>query len=171
VLSFNAMCVVQPSVSTVPPRIFVPEAALTNEWSTKVAILSGLNSKLVLSNPRVNVPGGRAELKEVEPGKRFEVTLTLPKATLEAKNAELSLTSNFSGYETVHVPIIVSGPATPIGQGVALTGRASRFLNSPEGRRALENREPSPEEVSGEPDPDEDDKPAKPAAPESPSPK
>ena len=161
VVTFNAQSVVRPSIVVAPQRIFVPQAALTNDWTTKAIIHSGLNSPLKLSSPTVNVPGARAELKEIEPGKQFEVTLVLPKATLEAKNPELVLKSNFTGYDTVHVPIIVSGPNTPIGQGVALTGRASRFLNSPEGRRALSEAEPTPEEIEGATEVDE-----KPATPE-----
>lgn len=159
-VTFNAMCVVQPSIAVVPQRIMVSETLLTNDWTTKAVIKSGLNSLLKLSNPAVNVPGARAELREIEPGKQFEVTVVLPKQTLDAKNPELVLTSNFNGYETVHVPIIVSGPNTPIGQGVPLTGRASRYLNSPEGRRALTETEPTPEEIEGAGDADET--PAKP---------
>jgi hypothetical protein len=142
VLTVSAMSVVQPAVAINPSRVVVQDAHLTNDWKGKVAIRSGLNRPLKLANAKINVPGSSAEIRELEAGSVFEVSVVLP---LAAKDFDqpiaLTLKSNFPDYETVQVPILVVNSKTAVtADGIPLTARANKFINSPEGRRALEAR-------------------------------
>jgi len=164
VLTFSAMCVVQPAVSVNPPRVVIQEAQLTNDWTGKFTIRSGLNRPLTLTYAAVNVPGGRADLHEVEAGRVFEVAIVVPPAARDVlQPLELTLKSNFPEYETVHVPILLVNASNAFtAQGIPMTARANRFLSSPEGRRALE---PKPDEYLPSDDDAEDLKDAVPPVP------
>jgi len=144
-LAVSAMCVIQPAVAVNPPRVVIQEAHLTNQWSGKVTLRSGLNRPLQLSNPAVNVPGGKAEIRELEAGRLYEVALIVPPAAKDSmKPVELTMTSNFPEYETVRVPIMVVNSSNAVtAHGIPMTARANKYLSSPAGRRALE---PKPEE-------------------------
>jgi hypothetical protein len=147
VITFMAMGVVQPAVVTAPPRVIITESAFTNDWKTKISVRSGLNSPLKLSDAAINVPGATASIREVEPGRLFEVSLVIPTAAKDSyDNLQLTMKSNFSGFETVNVPIVIAAPNAVTASGIPLTSRASRFLNSPEGRKSLEVQPPKPEQ-------------------------
>jgi len=136
VLTFNAMCILQPSVLINPPRVVIPEAQLTGEWTTKVNFRNSLNRPLQLSDVAVNLPGARAELRELESGRTYEVTLVVPATARDAMN-ELALTlkSNFADYPSIRVPIVVVNANNAVtAQGIPLTARANRFLNRPQAR-------------------------------------
>jgi hypothetical protein len=148
VITISAMSVVQPPISVNPPRVIVQSALLASNWTSKVTLRNGMNRPLQLSDAAINVPGATAELRETEPGRAFEVTLVVPPAARDASAPALTLKSNFADHQAVHVPIQVIGPNSAVtAQGIPLTARASRFLNSPEGRRALE---PKPEDYLSE---------------------
>jgi hypothetical protein len=144
-LAINAMCVVQPPVLINPPRVIIPEAEFTSNWTARVNIRNGMVRPLKLTAPAVNVPGATVSLRELEADRAYELTVVVPPSARNTQlTAELTVQSNFADYETVRVPIVVINAANAMNaQGVPMTARATKFLASPEGRRALE---PNPDE-------------------------
>lgn len=139
-IGISAMCVVQPSIMINPPRLVVTEAQRQGEFTAVVNLRNGMNRPLKLTDATVNVAGAKVTLREVEPNRSFEAKVVLPPgAEVGNAAAELSVKSNFADYDVVHVPILfVNGTNAFTAQGLPMTARASRYLSSPEGRRAQE---------------------------------
>jgi hypothetical protein len=78
VLTVNASAVVQPAFTWSPGGIALPPAPLTRAIGITIAIQSNSTNALALSEPGLTVPGAEVGLREVEPGRRFDLGVTFP---------------------------------------------------------------------------------------------
>lgn len=104
VVTVPVFAVVQQPLVVVPSQILLPA---THPPAYAVSIRNNSGSPVTVSNPQINVPGIDLNLKEVEPGRQFTVTLTFrPEFSLApGQQAELSLNTSHPRYATIKVPV------------------------------------------------------------------
>jgi len=106
-ISVSAYVMVQPAVTVAPSYIMLPQGPLTNAMHPVVTIQNNGTNSLVLSEPHVSVPGPEVHLKELQPGRSFNLTVDFP-AGFQAQvgqNVEVTVKSNHPKFPviTVHV--------------------------------------------------------------------
>lgn len=69
---------VQPAVMAIPSYVTLAPGPLPGAVTNSVAIQNNSTNRLELSNPKVNVPGVEATIKETQPGKAFTAMLVFP---------------------------------------------------------------------------------------------
>jgi len=113
-LYVTAFALVQPAISAIPMQLMLPAGPLTNATQFTVTLQNYSTNSMVLSEPKANVEGVEAKLKEIQPGKRFELTVTFPPEfqSQPGHQVEVSVQSNFPQLPVVKVPVLQSA-ATP----------------------------------------------------------
>jgi hypothetical protein len=106
-ISVTAYVMVQPTVMVSPNYLMLPQGPLTNAMHMVVAIQNNGTNSLVVSEPRMTVPGPEVHLKEIQPGRSFNLTVDFP-AGFQAQvgqNVEVTAKSNHPKFPviTVHV--------------------------------------------------------------------
>jgi len=119
VLTVTAFATVQPAISASPIQLMLPAGPLLNAMPLTVTLQNNSTNPLVLSEPKASVEGVAAKLKEVQPGKRFELMAVFP-AEFQAPIGppiEISAKSHFPQSPVVTVPVFQvissSKPAAP----------------------------------------------------------
>lgn len=114
VLTLTAFAVVQPVIALTPPQLSLPQGPLAKALQLNLTIQNNATNALVLSEPAVNVSGVEAQLKEFQPGRQFNLTLSFP-AGFQSKPdqpMEVSLKSNHPQYPLLKIPVMqISAPA------------------------------------------------------------
>jgi hypothetical protein len=107
-LSIPLYAHVQPVILTVPAMISLPPGPLTGAVQPSLTIRNTGTNTLALSEPRINLDGATLSLREVQTGRVFTVTLTVPAgAQLQAtQRVEVTLKSNHPQFPVVRVPVI-----------------------------------------------------------------
>ena len=77
VITIPAMAVVLPVLTAAPAKIQLP-TELRNGMETKVIIQNNGSQPQVLSEPEANIAGVKAELRELQPGRRYELVAGFP---------------------------------------------------------------------------------------------
>jgi len=136
VLTVTAFAVVQPLISTIPVQLTLPAGPLTNSVSLTATIQNNSTNTLELSEPKASIEGVEAKLKEVQPGKRFELTAIFPAEfkTPIGPPIEISVKSNFPQKSLVTIPIYqVAAPLKPASPSApASATHASEPTTSPQ---------------------------------------
>jgi Protein of unknown function (DUF1573) len=112
---------VQPIIAVSPQQIILPRAPLPNKMSPSVMIQNRGTNLLELSEAKVNVEGVEIELKELQPGRSFNATLTFPQGfeIQPGTPVELTFKSNHPQHPLIKVPVMqMPRPATQL-QGQA----------------------------------------------------
>jgi hypothetical protein len=124
VLTITAIAIVQPVLTTTPAQIALPITLLTNSYTASVSIRNNGTAPLALSEPAVNVWGVDTQMREVEPGRLFTVTLMFPAGfqVTPGENAELHVKSNHPQFPVIKVPVMQ--PPRPA-QAAGPSGRAT----------------------------------------------
>ena len=106
-ISITAFVNVQPVVTVNPPSITLPAGPVAQVLPSVVTIRNTGTNALVLSEPAINVKGVDVQLKEVEPGRHFTVTLTFPVGfeIAPGNQVELTLKSNQAQSPVLKVPV------------------------------------------------------------------
>jgi hypothetical protein len=148
VLSVTAFAMVQAAVTAIPMQLMLPLGPLTNSSQFTVTLQNNSTNSLVLSEPKVNVDGVEANLKEIQPGKRFELNVTFPSEfqNQTGHSIEVAVKSNFPQLPVVKVPVFqATAPPKPVASapapnpGVPAGPKLSAILKS-----APEQAPPSP---------------------------
>jgi len=97
----------QPTISVFPPVLTLPAANGSQVAKPAVTLRNTGTNALVLSEARVDVPGAKVEVNELQAGRLFRLTLSLPpEVVLESgRSFTLSVRSNHPRYPEIKVPI------------------------------------------------------------------
>lgn len=106
-VSITAVAVLQQAVTVSPMQIALPPEV--NRWTTNIfRITANTSSPLALSDLQVSDQRASAEIKEVAPGRIFQVTVAFPpgfQVTI-GKSEQVTLKSNNPRFPLISVPIV-----------------------------------------------------------------
>ncbi len=115
VINITAHVNVQPALSAMPSVIMLPLGVISNKLPTTVTIQNYASKPLALSDPTVNAKGVAVELKELQPGRLFNVTMTFPEGFQipQGEMVELNVKSDQPQNPVIKVPITQPPPPVP----------------------------------------------------------
>ncbi|MCX6873688.1 MAG: DUF1573 domain-containing protein [Verrucomicrobia bacterium] len=108
VLTIDGIIMVQLPVMVMPSQLMLGPTPLTAATTLGVTLRNGSSSAVTVSEATVNVPGVKATIKELQPGRVFNIMLDFPvgfKVDPTAP-AELSVKTSHPQYPIVRVPIV-----------------------------------------------------------------
>lgn len=130
-ISVPAMANIQPAVVVIPSYITLGPGPLASAVTSSVSIRNQSTNDLRLSDPAVNAPGAKPELKEMQPGKSFSALVSFPQGfeLPRGQQAELTFKTSNPKYPVVKVPIMQmprpggapTAPAAPVRPNPART--------------------------------------------------
>jgi len=103
---------VQPALTISPATIRLPSGSMTNALEIPVAIQSRSTNSLILSDPKINVAGADLKLREIQPGRIFQLLVTFPpnfRAPAD-RPLEVRVNSNHPQAPTITIPVIQPPP-------------------------------------------------------------
>lgn len=103
----TAYAMVQPALSLMPPRLMLPPTPLVKAEQLTVRIQNNGTNALHLSDPGIDIAQARLELREIQPGRVFELTMTLPQGFRSKPGQAFSahLKSNNPQVPMVEIPV------------------------------------------------------------------
>jgi hypothetical protein len=110
-VSVQARAMTRPDLVLSPTQIVLPEAPLAAGVNPSITILGMASNLLVLSEPKLSLPGLEVQLRELQPGRLFSLSVAFPAGFELPKNeaAEVTLKSNYPKYAVIRIPITQSG--------------------------------------------------------------
>lgn len=105
-LPFYAL--LQPDVTLTPPQLELPTGEVAERLSQTMWVRNFWTNALTLSSPEISDPAVAIQMREAEPGRAFELTLTYPAGYTigQAGRIELKLKSNHPRFPVITVPIV-----------------------------------------------------------------
>ncbi len=99
---------VQAAVMVLPPQIMLPAGPLTTAVTPSITVQNNTTNKLAVSDPSINLPGINVQLKEMQPGRLFNLQLSFPPGFELPKDQKTLLTfkSNHPQFATLEVPVL-----------------------------------------------------------------
>src|SRR5260370_23321119 len=99
---------VQQPVIVMPPQITLPQNPLSTRATPAITIQNNSTNALVLSDLAVNVPGLEVQLRELSPGKTFNISFTFPEGFAIPPGQQVAFTpkSNNPRLPLINVPIV-----------------------------------------------------------------
>jgi hypothetical protein len=122
-VSFTAFAMLQPLVTVNPPQFTLPAGPLPAEARYAVTIQNNSTNSLVLSEPVINLPGADIQLKEMQIGRVFNLSVNFP-AGFQAQPGqaiEAVVKSSLSKVPLVKVPVIQPLPPPAVHSASAVT--------------------------------------------------
>lgn len=106
-LSIPVYAYVQPVIVASPSLISLPPGPLAVSVIRAITIRNTGTNHLVLSEPSISIPGATLSLREIQTGRLYSVTVTIPAGLqLQAnQQAEVSLKSNHPKFPLIKVPV------------------------------------------------------------------
>ncbi len=131
ILSITAIANMQPVVMVQPSQITLPAAPLVNPTISTIWVRNNGTNELALTDPAVNAKGVDVQLKELQAGSNFTVTVTFPAGfeTAQGEKVELSLKSNHPRFPVIKVPVLQ--PPSPAPVAVPAPGQVKQPPLSP----------------------------------------
>jgi len=122
VVSLTAFATIQPLVAVNPPQISLPAGPLPNATPFTVTIQNNSTNSLVLSDPTINAPGADVQLKEIQPGRLFNLVINFPAGFQKQpnQNIEAAVNSSLSRFPAVKVPVFQPMPPPAVAAPVAV---------------------------------------------------
>lgn len=114
-LSITAIANMQPVVMVQPYQITLLAAPLVSPTISTISIRNNGTNTLALSEPAVNAKGVDLQLKELQPGRFFTLTVTFPAGfeMAQGEKVELSLKSNHPQFQVIKVPVLQPSRPAP----------------------------------------------------------
>ena len=112
-LKINALATVPPVVSVVPAQIRLPSGPLSNAVQVVVALQNNSSNSLAFTDPAINAQGVDLDLKEVQPGRRFDLTALFPAGFSIQPGQKIELKVNTTRKSLPVVTVPVFQPPTP----------------------------------------------------------
>lgn len=115
VINVTALANVLQTVMVAPSQITLPAPPLANAMPSNVAIRNNGTNALVLTEPAVNAKGADVQLKEVQPGRYFTLTVIFPTGfeIAQGEKVELSVKSNHPQFPIIKVPVLQMPRSAP----------------------------------------------------------
>lgn len=107
-IEIRAMTILQPVVMVTPPQINLPPGPLAAQITITLTVRNAGTNVIALSEPEATLSGVGLEIKEIEPGRAFNVIAQFP-AGFQAepgKPAEISFKSSHPLYPVFKVPVV-----------------------------------------------------------------
>jgi hypothetical protein len=81
---------------------------MTNAMTARLTVRNHGTNWLSLSKPVVELPGVQTQVREVQPGRQFEIELTFPPGSRlpAGEAARLTLATSHPQFPTVSVPVL-----------------------------------------------------------------
>ena len=114
---------VQAPVMVIPAQFTVPAAPLVNKSTPSVTIQNNTTNALTISDASINVPGAEVTVKELTPGRIFNLQLTLPEGfELPAgQKALVTFKTSNPQHKTMEVPVVQMAKPMTTAQQAPLT--------------------------------------------------
>jgi Protein of unknown function (DUF1573) len=111
VLTVPVWAIAQPAVMALPAEVELPAGPITDKLTRSVSFRNNAANGLIISEPRVNIPGVEVQLHELQPGKLFTVLLLFPPGLEipDGQKVELTVKSNHPQFPVLKVPIVRPG--------------------------------------------------------------
>ncbi len=125
-VTVHATATVQPTVSVFPSILTLAAGPAGAPGRSVVTIRNSGAKALELKDPKVNLPGAKVEVNELQPGRLFRLTVTVPSdaAPTPGRAAELTVGSNHPKYADIRVPVRWVASASRSVPTVTFTNRA-----------------------------------------------
>lgn len=109
-ISVVAFAAVQPLLTAIPAEIHLPAGPPHQALDSKVVIQNNGTAPVVLSAPVVNEANVRVALREIEPGRRYELVTTFPAGfqIQPGQHVEVQLKTDHSQQPLFKVPVLQS---------------------------------------------------------------
>jgi len=117
IISVNAWANVQQAVMVMPSQITLPSGPLAKPMPSTISIRNNGTNALAMTEPAVNVKGVDVQLKELQPGRYFALTVNFPAGfeMAQGEKGEVSVKSNHPQFPMIKVPVIQPPrPAPPV---------------------------------------------------------
>ena len=123
VISLTAFAMLQPLLAVNPPQIALPAGPLPQATPITVTIQNNSTNPLVLSDPAINAPGAEVQLKEIQPGRLFNLAINFPAGFQEqpGQSIEAVVKSSLSKFPVVKVPVLQPIPAPAVHNAASAT--------------------------------------------------
>ena len=108
VLSVSAFANVQAAVTVMPSQIALPTGPLANALATSISIRNSGTNSMALSEAAVNAKGVDVQLREVQPGLYFTLSVQFPAGfeVAQGEKVEVTVKSNHPQFPVIKVPVI-----------------------------------------------------------------
>jgi hypothetical protein len=122
VLNVTALAFVQPPVSLMPAQIGLPPGPLANQLTSSITIVNNTTNWMTVAEPSINATNVTVQLREMQPGRTFVVTLGFPEGFVVSPGEQIALTakSDHPRMPNIRIPIFqtqrqaaVQPPAKP----------------------------------------------------------
>ena len=132
-VSITAFAMLQPLVAVNAPQISLPPGPLPDATPFTVTIQNNSTNPLVLSSPEVNVRGAEVQLKEVQPGRLFNLTTTFPAGFQKQATQTVAVVvkSSLAKFPTVNIPVWQPLPAPAVHNTITASQPTSVAAASP----------------------------------------
>jgi hypothetical protein len=105
---------VQPSLMVMPAQLMLPPAPLTTRTTPSITIQNNSTNHLTLSDPTLNVMGVEVQIKELQPGRIFNVALAFPIGFEAPPGVQVELTLKSSDIHTPLIKVPVNQMPKPV---------------------------------------------------------
>jgi len=107
VLTVTAWANVQPAFVVMPGQITLPAAPLQGPVTPSILVQNNSTNLLQITEPAVNAPDVKIDLRETQPGRQFSIALTFPKGYEVPSGEKIVFTAKSSNpsIPTIKVPV------------------------------------------------------------------
>lgn len=115
---------VQQAIVIMPPQITLPQGPLTTRATPAITIQNNSTNAMALSDLAVNMPGVEVQLRELAPGRTFNISLSFPEGFAIPPGQQVAFTAKSTNprLPQISVPILQTPrPPAPAQPGAAPT--------------------------------------------------
>lgn len=108
VINVIAFANVTPAVTVTPSQISLPPAPVPSKLVRSISIQNNGTNLLALSEAAMNTKGVEIQVKELQPGRRFDIVLTFPEGfkIAEGEQVDFSVKSSHPQFQTIKVQVV-----------------------------------------------------------------
>ncbi len=113
---------VQQAVLVMPPQIVLQQGPLASRATPAITIQNNSTNSLALSDLAINVPGVEVQLRELVPGRTFNISFGFPEGFALPQGQQVAFTAKSSNprYPEIRVPIVQMPKIVPPPQPAAV---------------------------------------------------
>ena len=106
---------VQQAIVIMPPQIILSQNPLTTKATPAITIQNNTTNAMTVSDLAINVPGVEMQLRELAPGKTFNISFTFPEGFVIPAGQQVAFTAKSSNprLPEIRVPVLQAPRMTP----------------------------------------------------------